>query len=63
MIQSDKNDQPVLKEVFQNDFYIGAALNIEQITGKEPKAMGLVARHFNSITPENMPHNTRGFIK
>jgi endo-1,4-beta-xylanase len=46
--------QPVLKEVFKNDFYIGAALNIEQISGKEPKAMELVARHFNSITPENI---------
>lgn len=46
--------QPVLKEVFQDDFYIGAALSIEQISGKEPKAMELVARHFNSITPENI---------
>jgi len=54
MSQTDNNDQPVLKDVFQNDFYIGAALNVEQITGKEPKAMDLVARHFNSITPENI---------
>ncbi len=43
-----------MKEVFQNDFYIGAALNVEQICGKEPEAMDLVARHFNSITPENI---------
>ena len=47
-------EKTVLKEIFQNDFYIGAALNIEQISGKEPKAMELVARHFNSITPENI---------
>jgi endo-1,4-beta-xylanase len=47
-------DQPVLKEVLQNDFYIGAALNVEQICGKEPEAIDLVARHFNSITPENI---------
>jgi len=47
-------EKPVLKKVFQDDFYIGAALNIEQISGKEPKAMELVARHFNSITPENI---------
>lgn len=46
--------QPVLKEVFRNDFFIGAALNVEQICGKEPEAMDLVARHFNSITPENI---------
>lgn len=47
-------DQSVLKEVFQNDFYIGAALNVEQICGREPEAMDLVAMHFNSITPENI---------
>ena len=46
--------QPVLKEAFQNDFYIGAALSAEQICGREPEAMDLVARHFNSITPENI---------
>jgi endo-1,4-beta-xylanase len=54
MKQSGKNSQPVLKDLFQNDFYIGAALNIEQICGKEPEAMEIVARHFNSITPENI---------
>ncbi len=54
MKQSDKNNQPFLKDVFQNDFYIGAALNVEQICGREPEAMDLVARHFNSITPENI---------
>jgi endo-1,4-beta-xylanase len=46
--------QAVLKNVFQKDFYIGAALSVEQICGKEPKAMDLVARQFNSITPENI---------
>lgn len=54
MKKSDTIGQPVLKEVFQNDFYIGAALNVGQICGKEPEAMDLVARHFNSITPENI---------
>ena len=47
-------DQPVLKEVFQDDFYIGAALSVEQICGREPETMDLVAGHFNSITPENI---------
>jgi endo-1,4-beta-xylanase len=51
---SDQTGQPVLKEVFQNDFYIGAALDVEQICGREAKTMDLVARHFNSITPENI---------
>jgi endo-1,4-beta-xylanase len=52
--KSDTTGQPVLKEVFQNDFYIGAALNVEQICGRESEAMDLVARHFSSITPENI---------
>jgi endo-1,4-beta-xylanase len=46
--------RPVLKEVFQNAYYIGAALSVDQICGKESEAMDLVARHFNSITPENI---------
>jgi endo-1,4-beta-xylanase len=43
-----------LKDVFQNDFYIGVALNIDQIYGREPEAMNIVSKHFNSITPENI---------
>lgn len=43
-----------MKDAFQNDFYIGAALNVGQITGLEPEAIDIVARHFNSITPENI---------
>ena len=45
---------PALKDAFKDDFYIGAALSLDQITGKEPEAMALVAKHFNSITPENI---------
>lgn len=47
-------DHPVLKDAFQNDFYIGAALDVGQISGNEPAAMEVVARHFNTITPENI---------
>jgi len=47
-------DQPALKDVFKNDFYIGAALNLNQISGTEPNAIALVEKHFNSITPENI---------
>ncbi len=46
--------QPSLKDAFKDDFYIGAALSLDQISGKEPEAMVLVAKHFNSITPENI---------
>ena len=52
--QVESTGRPVLKDVFQNDYYIGAALSVDQICGKEPEAMDLVARHFNSITPENI---------
>jgi endo-1,4-beta-xylanase len=43
-----------LKETFNKDFYIGAALSLEQILGKEPKTIELIEKHFNSITPENI---------
>jgi endo-1,4-beta-xylanase len=43
-----------LKEAFQDDFYIGAALSLDQISGREPDAMAVVAKHFSSITPENI---------
>jgi endo-1,4-beta-xylanase len=52
--RADSAGQPALKEVFKEDFPIGAALSLDQISGKEPKAMALVEKHFNTITPENI---------
>lgn len=43
-----------LKDIFEGDFYIGVALSLNQISGKEPDAIDLVKKHFNSITPENI---------
>ena len=43
-----------LKDAFKDDFYIGAALSLDQISGREPAAMAVVEKHFNSITPENI---------
>jgi endo-1,4-beta-xylanase len=43
-----------LKDAFRDDFYIGAALSADQISGREPNVMALVKKHFNSITPENI---------
>ena len=51
---AENTGRPVLKGVFQNDFYIGTALSVDQICGHEPEAMDLVAEQFNSITPENI---------
>jgi endo-1,4-beta-xylanase len=52
--QSETTALPTLREAFEDDFYIGAALSLDQISGKEPAAMAVVAKHFNSITPENV---------
>jgi endo-1,4-beta-xylanase len=43
-----------LKEVFESDFLIGAALNLDQITGRDLKAIAIIKKHFNSISPENI---------
>ena len=53
-ISSKYSEQPALKDVFKNDFYIGAALSLNQISGNEPDAIALVEKHFNTITPENI---------
>jgi endo-1,4-beta-xylanase len=47
-------NQPALKDLFKDDFYIGVALNLDQISGREPKATAHVEKHFNSITAENI---------
>ncbi|WP_210465359.1 endo-1,4-beta-xylanase [Rufibacter roseolus] len=46
--------EPSLKEVFKDDFYVGAALNYQQASGKDPKAEAIIAKHFSTITPENL---------
>lgn len=43
-----------LKEAFKNDFYIGTALNYNQVNGKDAKAVSLIKQHFNTISPENL---------
>ncbi len=46
--------QRVLKDVFKNDFMIGAALNRRQIFEQDSRGAAIVTTHFNSITPENV---------
>ncbi len=53
-MKSRSDKQPALKDVFKNDFRIGAALSVEQILGREPATSAIVAKHFNTITPENI---------
>lgn len=42
-----------LKEVFKNDFRIGAALNRQQFFEQDARGAEIVRKHFDSITPEN----------
>jgi endo-1,4-beta-xylanase len=43
-----------LKDVFKNDFLIGAALNQNQFTERDQRGLPIILDHFNSITPENV---------
>jgi len=44
---------PALKDVFKADFLIGGALNRPLVTGRDPNAAAIAAKHFNTATPEN----------
>ncbi|GAB3430023.1 endo-1,4-beta-xylanase [Niabella aquatica] len=45
---------PSLKDLFKNDFLIGAALSWPQVQQKDPVAVALLPYHFNAATPENI---------
>jgi endo-1,4-beta-xylanase len=46
--------QTSLRETLKERFLLGAALNDAQIAGRDPAALEIVERHFNSISPENV---------
>ena len=48
-------DEESLKDKFENDFLIGATINQEdyQIVDKDAKAIKIVEKEFNAVTPEN----------
>ncbi|SFZ92017.1 endo-1,4-beta-xylanase [Flaviramulus basaltis] len=43
-----------LRDVFKDNFLIGAALNVNQILEKDSVQSALIASEFNSVTPENV---------
>jgi endo-1,4-beta-xylanase len=43
-----------LKDTFKGAFYVGVAINSDQITGKDAAGDALIEQQFNSITPENV---------
>lgn len=45
---------PSLKEAFQNDFLIGAAINTQQIEERDTAAVRVIKQQFNAVTPENI---------
>jgi endo-1,4-beta-xylanase len=45
--------QVALKDAFDGKFYIGTALDADQIAGKDTAAIALVKQQFNAIVPEN----------
>lgn len=46
--------QQALKDVFADNFLVGAAIGTRQVMGESPEALELAAEQFNSITPENL---------
>jgi len=48
-----EQDVPALQEVFKSDFLIGGALNRNLVSGRDPNAAAIAAKHLNTATPEN----------
>lgn len=46
-------DVPALKELFQDDFLIGGALNRRGVTGRDPQAAALAEKHFSTATADD----------
>ena len=53
-MSSEKSKVPLLKGVFEDAFFVGAALNRSQITGEDAAGIELVKNQYNTITSENI---------
>lgn len=51
---SESADPPGLKDYFGEAFYVGTALNANQIFGEDEAGIALTRREFNALTPENV---------
>src|SRR5262249_36929451 len=47
-------EHPTLSDALAKVFRVGAAISTDQAIGNEPRALELVAKQFNAITPENL---------
>lgn len=52
--KEEVKETPSLRSVFKDDFYIGTAINIDQIEAKDAKEDSIIVNEFNSITAENV---------
>ena len=50
----DAENTPSLKTAFSNDFLIGAAVDESVVSGQHSAAAGVVRKHFNTLTTENV---------
>ncbi|WP_326983136.1 endo-1,4-beta-xylanase [Chryseobacterium sp. MYb264] len=48
-----QNSDHSLKQAFQDKFYIGTAMNLEQIHGKDKKSVDIIKKQFSSVVAEN----------
>jgi len=54
LLAANLRAEPALKDVFQTNFLVGAALNPDQFCESNGLEAGLVKRQFNTISPENV---------
>jgi len=50
---STQKHQSSLKEAYKNKFYIGTAMNVDQIHGSDKKSVNIIKKQFSSIVAEN----------
>jgi endo-1,4-beta-xylanase len=54
VVAADHGPTPAsLKDAFKGNFVIGAAINAEQIMGRDERGEAIIEEQFNSISPEN----------
>jgi endo-1,4-beta-xylanase len=53
-LNTNSNNEAVLKEVYKDVFLIGTAVTPDITSGKDKLSQDIVVRHFNSITVENV---------
>ena len=50
---SEENKQPSLKSTLEGKFYLGAALNLDQIQGRDTASLKIIKEQFAAIVAEN----------